>query len=139
MTTPRWHLRLDNFLATLASLEASARLASERELSELEKAGLVQQFEVCWEAGWKVMRDYLYATGSPVDVPVPRNVIRAAFEANLVTDGDMWIEAMKARNIMSHEYDCSAFGETVAKIGTDFLPLLVALRARLIGERDAGN
>lgn len=126
-------------MATLASLEASALLASGRELSELEKAGFVQQFEVCWEAGWKAMRDYLYAVGSPVDVPVARNVIRAAFEANLVSDGDMWVEAMKARNIMSHEYDCSAFGETVIKIGTDFLPLLVSLRARLIGERDAGN
>ena len=139
MDTPRWHLRLDNFLATLASLEASTLLASKRELSDLEKAGFVQQFEVCWEAGWKAMRDYLYAVGSPVDVPVARNVIRAAFETNLVSDGDMWVEAMKARNIMSHEYDCSAFGKTVTKISADFLPLLVSLRARLIGERDAGN
>ncbi|UVO54191.1 nucleotidyltransferase substrate binding protein [Sphingomonas sp. SUN039] len=139
MDTPRWHLRLDNFLAALASLEASARLASERELSELEKAGFVQQFEVCWEAGWKVMRDYLCAAGSPVDVPVPRNVIRAAFDANVISDGDMWVEAMKARNVMSHDYDCSAFGETVIRIGADFVPLLVALRAKLIGERDAGN
>ncbi len=139
MDTPRWHLRLDSFLAALASLEASALLASERELSELEKAGFVQQFEVCWEAGWKVMRDFLYAMGSPVDVPVPRNVIRAAFEANIVADGDMWVEAMKARNVMSHEYDCGAFGETVTRISTDFLPLLVALRTRLIGERDGGN
>lgn len=139
MDTPRWHLRLDNFVAALAALEASALLASERELSELEKAGFVQQFEVCWEAGWKAMRDYFYAAGNPVDVPVARNVIRAAFEANLVSDGDMWVEAMKARNVVSHEYDCSAFAETVARIRTDFLPLLVALRARLIGERDAGN
>ena len=139
MDTPRWHLRLDNFLAALASLETSALIVSQRELSELEKAGFVQQFEVCWEAGWKALRDYLYAAGSPVDVPVARNVIRAAFEANLVSDGDMWVEAMKARNIMSHEYDCSAFGETVTRIGTDFLPLLIALRAKLLGERDAGN
>jgi nucleotidyltransferase substrate binding protein (TIGR01987 family) len=139
MDTPRWHLRLDNFLGALASLEASAGLASERDLSELEKAGFVQQFEVCWEAGWKAMRDYLYTAGSPVDVPVARNVIRAAFQANLIADGDMWIEAMKARNVMSHEYDCSAFDKTVGKIAVDFLPLLTSLHARLVEERDAGN
>jgi hypothetical protein len=84
----RWHQRFDSFLATLASLEGTVMLMASRELSDLEKAGAVQQFEVCWEAGWKTMRDYLFFAGSPVDIPVPVNVIRASFEANLITDGD---------------------------------------------------
>lgn len=139
MVSVRWHQRFENFLGALASLEDTASLMTQRALSELEKAGAVQQFEVCWEAGWKVMRDYLFAAGNPVAVPVPINVIRAAFEANIIADGDAWVEAMKARNIMSHEYDCAAFTQTVDKISIEYLPLLQSLRSKLKAERDAGN
>jgi nucleotidyltransferase substrate binding protein (TIGR01987 family) len=135
----RWHQRFDSFLATLASIEGTVMLMASRELSDLEKAGAVQQFEVCWEAGWKTMRDYLFFAGNPVDIPVPVNVIRASFEANLITDGDAWINAMKARNKMSHEYDFGAFTLTVGKIGTEYLPLLQSLRSKLQAERYAGN
>lgn len=139
MAIIRWHQRFENFLGALASLEDTAVLMSKRALSDLEKAGAVQQFEVCWEAGWKTMRDYLFSAGSPVEVPVAINVIRASFEANIIADGDAWVSAMKARNIMSHEYDRDAFTRTVDKISIEYLPLLQSLRSKLQAERDAGN
>ena len=85
------------------------------------------------------MRDYLFSAGNPVEVPVAINVIRASFEANIIADGDAWVRAMKARNIMSHEYDCDAFTQTVDQISIAYLPLLQSLRSKLQAERDAGN
>lgn len=85
------------------------------------------------------MRDYLASSGAPLDVPSPINVVRAAFQINLITDGDAWVAAMKARNMMAHEYDCAAFEKTVSDIQNRYLPLLDALKLRLEAERAAGN
>ena len=85
------------------------------------------------------MRDYLFFAGNPVDIPVPINVIRASFEANVIADGDAWVSAMKARNMMSHEYDRQAFAQIVDKIAKEYLPLLQALRSKLQVQRDADN
>ncbi len=107
--------------------------------SDLEKAGTVQRFEICWELAWKSMRDYLRDVGNPVAVASPINVIRAAFQINLVDDGDAWVQAMKARNKMAHEYDCVAFEATVVDVRDIYLPLLQSLRTKLETERVAGN
>ncbi len=139
MDTPRWHFRFANFLSTLALLQETVELSTRQKLSDLENAGLIQRFEICWELGWKSLRDYLSDTGKPLDIPSPINVIRAAFEINLIEDGDAWVEAMKARNQMAHEYDCGAFEKTVEDIATKYYPLLAAVRAKLDAERVAGN
>jgi nucleotidyltransferase substrate binding protein (TIGR01987 family) len=139
MDTPRWHFRFDNFLSTLALLQETLDLSKRQKLSDLENAGLIQRFEICWELGWKTLRDYLSDTGKPLNIPSAINVIRAAFEINLIDDGDLWVEAMKARNQMAHEYDCDAFEKTVRDIQTKYYPLLTAVRAKLEAERATGN
>ena len=139
METPRWHFRFDNFLSTLKLLHEAVDRMSTIGLSELEKAGTIQRFEICWELAWKTMRDYLVSSGTALDIPSSINVVRAAFHINLIADGDAWVAAMKARNVMAHEYDCGAFEKTVADIRDRYLPLLVALKERLEAEREAGN
>jgi nucleotidyltransferase substrate binding protein (TIGR01987 family) len=139
MDIPRWHFRFENFLSTYALLEnAVARMENEK-LSDLELAGTVQRFEICWELAWKSLRDYLTDTGKTLAIPSAINVIRAAFEINLIEDGDAWVEAMQARNKMSHEYDPAAFEKIVDDIRTKYLPLLTAVKVKLESERAAGN
>jgi nucleotidyltransferase substrate binding protein (TIGR01987 family) len=135
MDTPRWHFRFHNFCAALSLLDAAAGQMNRQQLSDLEKAGMVQRFEVTWELAWKTLRDYLADAGSPLDIPSPINAIRAAFQINLIADGDAWVAAMKARNVMAHEYDCTAFERTVIDIRDRFLPLLLALKEKLETER----
>lgn len=131
---PRWLLRLENFLKAERLLAEAVRESETREFSELEKAGLIQRFEICWEAGWKVMRDFLAATGSPVDVPVAINVIRAALAVNLISDGDCWVDAMRQRNTTSHEYDNEAVAKALTAIRTRYLALFDALAEKLSNE-----
>jgi nucleotidyltransferase substrate binding protein (TIGR01987 family) len=139
MAEPRWHLRLGNFLRALSLLEEAVSRHLSAADDDLIKAGLIQRFEICWELGWKLMRDYLHAAGSPVDVPVPINVIRAAFQVGLIADGDAWVAAMKARNQWAHVYDQAVFEQAVRDIAADYLPLLRALGTVMQGERNAGN
>ncbi len=135
----QWHFRFANFVSALALLADGVAEMEGRPLSDLEKAGIIQRFEICWELGWKSLRDYLAHSGQPLDIPSPANVIRAAFAINLINDGDAWFEAMQARNRMAHEYDCAAFAQTVIDIRTKYLPLLQAAAVRLKGEVDAGH
>ena len=139
MTTLRWHLRFDNFCSALALLQDAAVQATTRAMSDLEKAGLVQRFEICWELGWKTIRDYLADSGAPLQVPNPINAIRAGAQVNLIADPDAWVAAMRARNEMAHEYDCTKFEQIVSQIATTFVPLLADLRLRLDEERAIGN
>ena len=77
--------------------------------------------------------------GSPVEVPVPIKVIRAAFALNLIADGDGWVDAMRQRNTTSHEYDEQAANVAVAAITTRYLALFEALAEKLSNEAQSGD
>ncbi len=59
----RWHQRLQSFGQEFERLSDGARLAGERELSPLEKQGLIQAFECTHELAWNVLKDYLEDQG----------------------------------------------------------------------------
>ena len=60
----RWHQRFSNFKKALKQLEKAIRLSEQRELSELEKLGLIQAFEFTHELAWNVMKDFFIYKGS---------------------------------------------------------------------------
>jgi nucleotidyltransferase substrate binding protein (TIGR01987 family) len=63
-------------------------------------------FNLTFDLSWKVMKDIIiefhgildYATGSP------RETLRMARSVGLITD-DIWLEMLKARNNLAHDYD----------------------------------
>ncbi len=59
----RWQQRLSNYENAFRQLKAAVFLAKERSLSDLEKQGLVQAFEVTHELAWNVMKDYFLDQG----------------------------------------------------------------------------
>lgn len=117
----RWKHRFDAYRRALKQLNAGIAAYHERELTELERGGLVQAFEFTAELGWKLLADVLDAQGLVVSPRVPVNVIRAAFEAELIRDGDGWMAAIKLRNKLSHVYSeaivLAAVPEIVDKFG----------------------
>lgn len=60
----------------------------------------------------------------------PRNVIREAFQAKFISDGDTWIDMLTDRNLMSHTYDSARFEAVVGRIGERYLPILSDLYER---------
>jgi nucleotidyltransferase substrate binding protein (TIGR01987 family) len=124
-TAPRWLYRFKNFKRSFVLLREA--IESEKALTQLEKEGCVKRFEYALELGWKTMRDFLEGEGAAPPVTTPAAVIRAAFEAGLISDGQVWMYALDARNKMSHTYDFSKFEQVIADISQHYLAAMDAL------------
>ena len=59
----RWKQRFANYKKALLTVKNAVALAAERDLSDLEKQGLIQGFEFTFELAWNVMKDYLEEQG----------------------------------------------------------------------------
>ena len=61
MSSPdiRWIQRFDNFKRAFARLSDACALAEQRDLSDLERQGLIQAFEFTHELAWNTLKDFL--------------------------------------------------------------------------------
>lgn len=129
---PRWQYRFDNYKRAFGLLREA--LDEERELSQLEKEGVIQRFEYTMELAWKVMKDYLEKENFVLPQVTPRAVIRAAFESRLIGDGETWMDALDDRNKMSHTYDFNEFEEVIDNIRSRYLRVMDELYMKLLEE-----
>jgi nucleotidyltransferase substrate binding protein (TIGR01987 family) len=137
---PRWKYRFDNYKRAFVLLREAIDLMNERDLTQLEKEGIIQRFEYTWELAWKLLKDYLDTSGVVLDTVTPAAVIKAAFAAKIIDAADIWMNALDARNKMSHTYDLKAFEQIIADIRKDYLSVLDALYMQMfarIVETDA--
>jgi nucleotidyltransferase substrate binding protein (TIGR01987 family) len=115
----RWRQRLENLNKARARLAAAC---AQTNYSELEIAGLVQTYEFTFELCWKTLRDKLLFDGYQVNSP--RETIRQAFQAGMVTDGETWLEALESRNLFTHTYDDAISRQALNLIKNKYAPLL---------------
>ena len=130
----RWKQRFDNFDRAFVLLREALEhgLAA---LSQLEKEGTIQRFEIAFELAWKTMKDYLEENGLVVNPATPRNIIKEAFTAKLLDDGQVWIDMMLHRNLLSHTYDIKVFEEVLQAVAQRYLPALDRLHEFLLARR----
>lgn len=126
----RWKQRFGNYKKALAVLRRGLLLKNERELSELERGGLIQSFEFTQELSWKVLKDYLEYQGF-TGIIGSRDAYRNAFNRGLISNGDVWMDMLKARNLSSHTYDENDSLKLVRDIAELFEPCFSALETTL--------
>ena len=130
MTPPteiRWQQRLASFERAL-SLLREAMLNGPAALNQLEKEGVIQRFEYCFELGWKTSKDYMEANGFVFAVVMPRQVLKEAYAAKIIADGEAWIAMLDHRNLLSQTYSPVVFEQAVAAIQERYLPALEQLK-----------
>ena len=119
----RWKQRFQNFDRAYVLL----RQALERgpaALSMLEKEGVIQRFEYSFELAWKTIKDYLEEGGLVISPVTPRQVLKDAFAAKVIRDGQVWINMLDNRNLLSHTYNLSVFEKAVDDIAAHYLPAM---------------
>lgn len=118
----RFRQRFANYQKSLKQLKITVEKES---LNEIEKAGLIQFFEVGFELAWKVMKDYLVAEG--YKVKSPRETIKQAYQYGLIDDGALWLEALEKRNLSAHTYDETILDELEKLIVQTYFPIMEKL------------
>lgn len=122
----RWKQRFQNFDHGFALLR-SALATGPAALNQLEKEGVIQRFEYCFELAWKTVKDYLENGGVIIAPLTPRQVLKEAFAAKVLSDGQVWIEMLEHRNLLSHTYDCAVFEQAVEALAARYLPAMLEL------------
>lgn len=126
----RWRQRFNNFEKSYKLLD---KYIDQPIKSELERAGIIQLFEVSFELSWKLMKDYLEA--QEIYVKSPREAIKQAFQIELIDEGHIWIDALTDRNLTVHAYDEEMAKKIVDDIKQIYFPELKKLYGRLKEEK----
>lgn len=129
---PHWVYRLENYKKAFALLKEAIELLQKGELNQLAQEGLIQRFEFTLELAWKCQKDYLEAMGVILQTVTPISVVRSAFESGLINNGDTWMQAIQARNMMSHVYDATEFETVMHSIQSKYYPILSAFHATML-------
>lgn len=99
----KFNRRFLSFCNSLASLSE----ARQRDLSDsFVLSGISTKFSITFDLAWKVMKDILiqYYSITGFVAGSPREVLREAFKANLISD-EAWMDMLKVRNELVHDYD----------------------------------
>lgn len=127
----RWVQRLDSFRRARQPLQSAVELGQQRNLSELEQQGLIRAFEFTHELAWNVMKDYLRSLGSST-VIASRDSTRAAFAAELIADGENWMDMIVSRNLSSHTYNRDTASALVQKIVASYAALFATFEQKMV-------
>ena len=125
----RWKQRFENFDKSYKLL---TKYAKQPITTELERAGIIQFFEMTFELAWKVLKDYLEA--QEYLVKSPRETVKQAFQIGLIDNGHVWMDALSNRNLTTHTYDEELANKMTNEIITMYLPELDKMYEKLSKE-----
>jgi len=128
----RWLQRYSNFERTYLLLSDALRVENP---SVLERAGLIQFFEMAFELSWKIMKDYEQSEG--VDARTPREVLKKAFQIGLIEEGHVWLDALDDRNLTAHTYKEDIAQAVERKVRQRYHSMIMKLYETLKAKKDA--
>ncbi len=132
----RWLQRFENFSRAYGLLRSALEERELDDFSDLEQEGIIQRFEYTYELSWKTMKDYLEHEGVVISPVTPRNVIKEAFAARIVEHGQVWVDMMLHRNLLSHTYDQKKFREVLEAVKFKYLVAFAELESWFSGKAE---
>jgi nucleotidyltransferase substrate binding protein (TIGR01987 family) len=122
----RWLQRFDNFTKAYSLLSGATDSRDISTYDDLQQEGIIQRFEYTFELLWKTIKDFLQEQSVDIGIISPKNVIKAAARSGLLeqaqADGQILLDALESRNLITHTYDNRKFKEILVKIQANYLP-----------------
>ncbi len=118
--------RYNTFCKSLKNLEKS-RYADPKADFVLE--GTVLNFNLTFDIAWKVMKDILIKQLEILDFAIgsPRETLQQSF-TNRIIDDDRWLQMLRVRNQLAHDYDGTFATEKFEDIINVYYPLFEKFR-----------
>ncbi len=110
----RWSEKIKDLENAVSRLDEAIKDSKKIELSTL-KDGVIQRFEFTLELSWKILKTYLVNEGIDC-VNTPKSVVREAYKAGIIKNGEVWIEMIDDRNLTSHIYSQSMADDIYLRI-----------------------
>lgn len=125
----KFQTKLNNYTNALARLHEAIE---EEKINEslAVRDGAIKRFEFTAELAWKTIREYLL-TESINDINSPKKVMREAFNNDIITDAEGWIQILDDRNSTSHIYDEDDANVIFSRITTQHIKLFDELSDKL--------
>lgn len=92
-----------------------------------------QTFNLTFDLAWKVMKDIIVSDYGIVDFATgsPRDTLKTAYSVGLIAD-DRWLQMLKVRNTLIHDYDGDVAKRYFVDITKDFYELLQQFRNKAV-------
>lgn len=94
--------------------------------------GTVLNYSLTFDIAWKVMKDILVKRLEILDFAIgsPRETLQQAFTNRLIDD-DRWMQMLKVRNQLAHDYDGSLAAEQFTHIVNEYYPIFEKFRVQV--------
>jgi len=130
----RWKQRFENLQAVYQLLQESIEANRQNPENKLLQMALIKAFEMTFELSWKTLKDFLNYNG--IEVKLPQEIIKQAFANDIIVDGQMWINMLEDRNLMSHTYDQERARLAIQHICQDYVVGLAQLQTYFLERLD---
>lgn len=121
----RWSEKIKDLENAVSRLDEAIKDSKKIELSTL-KDGVIQRFEFTLELSWKILKTYLVNEGIDC-VNTPKSVMREAYKAGIIKNGEIWIEMIDDRNLTSYIYSQSMADDIYLRITKKYFKELYLL------------
>ncbi len=121
--------RLDYSIGQLTHALDRLREGVAEARDELDRDGVIQRVEFCFELLWKTLKVFLDDKG--LEARSPKDCLRAAFSQGWIMDEDAFLDMLADRNNTSHIYSREESQKIFDRIQTQHLPQIQALALRL--------
>lgn len=122
--------KIDNFSRCLDVLKG-ANVQKARQ-DEIYRMGLIGQFHLSFELGWKALQAVLLGHGvQEAETGSPREIFRLGYRVGFLREETVWLDMLRSRNLSVHVYNEAEANELAARVLSSYLPALEGLLAVL--------
>lgn len=122
--------KFENFQRALRNLEEIRKCKEPYEMIVL--TGQVALFEICFEQSWKAMKEILEYNGYDESrTGSPRSILKLAYQAGMIDDEELWVEALASRNNVSHAYNEGIAAKIVSETKAKYIDMFQALEEKI--------
>lgn len=122
--------KYENFKAALMNLKDI--YTCREPYGNVEIAGMVGLYEICFEQSWKAMKELLEESGYAEDATrSPKTILKPAYKAGMIEDEALWLDALISRNNVAHAYNSMLALDIVNQTKEKYYDMFVRLEKKI--------
>ena len=94
--------KTDKFLNSIKELENALTYVKKIKKDKIYFNGIVKSYETCLEYAWKYLKAEVNDQG--IEAHSPKEAIKHSGRMNLISDVELWLKFLLARNQSVHDY-----------------------------------